>query len=273
MVNTHLENWWLEPKDHPVEKEKHLPNLQFCFFWLHNLKFCRVDLHPMLKGSHIFQTIILGIQPLLFGSCNPKLDGFCEKTIRQATRCFEPCDTFVGARSGFAFKLGDQGDDRFSWIDSVPIASMYGKGSRDPFSNVIPCNSHRIHIIWFVYLHVWYIYLITLWVVFYGFHVGKYTSPMDPMACKEFFERLTYPAIFPPLYGYINGGDCSNLILCFLKWWSPQNMYLEWTNSRKCRVPHINTQNDHHFKETAVSQWEIGRISWTVVGEMGEIDL
>jgi len=31
------------------------------------------------------------------------------KTAGKATRCFEPCDTFVGARSGFAFKLGDQG--------------------------------------------------------------------------------------------------------------------------------------------------------------------
>ena len=34
----------------------------------------------MFKGGHIFQTIILGIQPLLFGRIlYPKLDGFCVK--------------------------------------------------------------------------------------------------------------------------------------------------------------------------------------------------
>jgi len=51
-------------------------------------------------------------------------------------------------------------------------------------------------------------------------------------------------------------------ILSFLKWWSPQNMYLEW-------VPHINTQNDHHFKETAVSSHGKGGPDfWTNRGEI-----
>ena len=31
--------------------------------------------------------------------------------------------------------------------------------------------AHRIHV-WYIYLHL---------VDFYGFHVGKYTRPMDPM--------------------------------------------------------------------------------------------
>ena len=45
------------------------------------------------------------------------------------------------------------------------------------YAPIIPENmlenihSHRIHV-WYIYLHM---------VDFYGFHVGKYTSPMDPM--------------------------------------------------------------------------------------------
>ena len=33
-------------------------------------------------------------------------------------------------------------------------------------------------------IHVWWMYLPTWMVDFYGFHVGKYTSPMDPMGLK-----------------------------------------------------------------------------------------
>ena len=36
---------------------------------------------------------------------------------------------------------------------------------------ILQVGTHRIH--------VWYIYVYM--VDFYGFHVGKYTSPMDPM--------------------------------------------------------------------------------------------
>ena len=34
-------------------------------------------------------------------------------------------------------------------------------------------------------IHVWYIYLYL--VDFYGFHVGKYTSPMDPLGYTVLF--------------------------------------------------------------------------------------
>ena len=42
--------------------------------------------------------------------------------------------------------------------------------------------AHRIHV-WYIYLHL---------VDFYGFHVGKYTSPMDPMGWVS--EMATSPA-------------------------------------------------------------------------------
>ena len=42
-------------------------------------------------------------------------------------------------------------------------------------------QTHIIHGNWYIYLH--------LVVDFYGFHVGKYTSPMDPMGNK----RVVHP--------------------------------------------------------------------------------
>ena len=74
--------------------------------------------------------------------------------------------------------------------------------------------------------------------------------------------------MFPPLYGFKNGEDCSNFVFPKMMV-SPKTCILNGQIQENVGSHTSNTQNDHHFKETAVSQWEIGRISW----EMGEIDL
>ena len=53
--------------------------------------------------------------------------------------------------------------DHFHLVDRDPKIMAY---------EIIP--THHIHV-WYVYLHL---------VDFYGFHVGKYTSPMDPMGYR-----------------------------------------------------------------------------------------
>ena len=61
------------------------------------------------------------------------------------------------------------------------------------FPVVIP---HRIHV-WYIYLHL---------AKFYGFHVGKYASPMDPMgttkptwsaglALRNLVDEITLPRL------------------------------------------------------------------------------
>ena len=65
----------------------------------------------MAKKPSMF--VYFGFKILIFqgvsGVSNPNISGIsCQSG--QATRCFEPSNGFVGARPGFAFKLGDQGD-------------------------------------------------------------------------------------------------------------------------------------------------------------------
>ena len=41
-------------------------------------------------------------------------------------------------------------------------------------------------------MYVWYIY-IHEWFFFYGFHVAKYTSPMDPLGVNMLYKNQVKP--------------------------------------------------------------------------------
>ena len=116
----------------------------FVFFWLHNFgRFCRVDLHPMFKGGHIFQTIMLGIQPLLFGRIlYPNLDPFgVKKPSARGHSLLWTLRYLCWSALGFCLQTGRS---RCRWIFvaliAVPIrirVSWRGPLA-DPFSYVIP---------------------------------------------------------------------------------------------------------------------------------------
>ena len=81
--------------------------------------------------------------------------------------------------------------DVFLWLSLWLMAPWYGLGwslgsgwcVHDWFS----CKTVPIPSMGLVYLPTWM-------VVCYGFHVGKYTSPMDPMGCEQ-WDLLICPCV------------------------------------------------------------------------------
>ena len=88
--------------------------------------------------------------------------------------CLRLCSTLLRSNLGIEIRVHFTGE--LHWVMSSPKVFRYPKCPEDPWD-------------WYIYLYIWLIFMV---------HVGKYTSPMDPVGSgnSEPYSRLYWGVAF-----------------------------------------------------------------------------